>query len=52
MRGPIFLVFLTKHLSMLPSPTFPSALKNVGHAPALIHYSFCKTLRLKCLRMF
>ena len=48
----IFLLFLTKCLSALiprlPSPP-PPALKNFWLRASLIHYSFCKTLHLKCL---
>ena len=48
---PLFLVFLMKSLRKCPSSTNLPLLpwKFSGCVPALGHYSFCKTVHLKCL---
>ena len=54
-EGYLFLVFLIKCLSKCPISTnspHPLTCKNPGCAPAPRHYSFCKTLHLKCLTVF
>ena len=51
--GPFFLVLFTKCLSKCPSSTkhlLPGKIS--GWVPTLRHYSFCKTLHLKCLTVF
>ena len=60
--GVLFLSFLTKCLSKCSSTTIPTpaapplppplSRKSSGWTPALIHYSFHKTLHLVCLTVF
>ena len=53
--GPLFLLFLTKWLlkcSSSTKPLPPLPWKISGCTSPLMHYSFCKTLRLKCLTVF
>ena len=46
-------MFLTKCLSKCSSSTKPTLPRKISDgATALMHYSFCKTLRLKCLTVF
>ena len=53
LRNFSFLVFLMKCLSKCPnSRRLPLPWKISGCAPALRHYSFGKTLHLKCLTVF
>ena len=54
----IKVILFHKH-SHLPTPNLPPTppppllpWKGSGYAPALIYYSFCKTLHLKCLTVF